>query len=197
LPNPKPWKVLTGSSIPSPSTGCRSKSWPPAISSAAGQSDFRRLVGSGQESHHPGARTAGLRRGYRVCYRTSAALLADLTASLADKTLPSACAITRARNSSSSTSSGSIASNAPRAPGGSSLLQDHRWPQSETLDRLGDECRLRQVGRLSVRRPLAMALLDRLVQGAIILKIKGRSYRATAQRGRQAGLRKPGSFSPH
>ncbi len=26
--------------------------------------------------------------GYRVCYRTSAALLAELTASLADKTLP-------------------------------------------------------------------------------------------------------------
>ncbi len=34
-PRPKPWKASTGSSIPRLSTGCRSKSWPPAISSGA------------------------------------------------------------------------------------------------------------------------------------------------------------------
>ena len=34
------------------------------------------------------------------------------------------------------------------------------------------------MGRLSLGRSLAMAFLDRLVDGAIILKLKGKCYRA-------------------
>jgi IstB-like ATP binding protein len=42
--------------------------------------------------------------------------------------------------------------------------------------------------------PLAMAFLDRLVEGAIIVKIKGRSYRAqTAQIGKPSSEPQSGS----
>ena len=64
--------------------------------------------------------------GYRVCYRTSAVLLADLTASLADKTFPQ-----RVRYYS---------------------RPDLLIIDEFGLDRPGDQCRLRQVGRISVRR---------------------------------------------
>ena len=53
--------------------------------------------------------------GYRVYYRTSAALLADLTASLADKTLPQRVRYYSRRTSSSSTNSGSTRSSATSA----------------------------------------------------------------------------------
>ena len=40
------------------------------------------------------------------------------------------------------------------------------------------------MGRPSLDGPLAMALLDRLVEGAIILKVKGKSYRAERRKPR-------------
>jgi len=118
--------------------------------------------------------------GYRVYYRTSAALLADLTASLTDKTLPSVFVTILARTSSSSTNSGSTRSSATSAPQAAHLLykiiaarnQKHSTALVTNVD-------FDKWGEYLPDGPLAMALLDRLVEGAIILKIKGsRSYRA-------------------
>ena len=43
--------------------------------------------------------------------------------------------------------------------------------------------------------PLAMAFLDRLVEGAVILKIKGKSYRARASKQKNDASDTPGSPS--
>ena len=117
--------------------------------------------------------------GYRVLYRTSADLLADLTASLADKTLPA-----RLRRYAS--------------PDllivdefGFDRIERAECPQAAHL--LYKIIALRNQKRSTALvtnvdfdkwaeylsdGPLAMAFLDRLVEGAIILKIKGKSYRA-------------------
>ena len=100
--------------------------------------------------------------GYTVRYTTSAALLIDLTKSLADQTLPrrvryyarfDLLVIIDARSRQRSTA---LVTN----------IDFDAWG-----DYLGDP-------------PLAMAFLDRVVDGAIILKINGKSYRA--HRGRQS-----------
>jgi DNA replication protein DnaC len=117
--------------------------------------------------------------GYRVCYRTSAALLADLTASLADKTLPQRVryysrpdlliidefGLDRIERSEGPQAAHLLykiiaARNQKRSTALVTNVDFDKW-----ADYLFDG-------------PLAMALLDRLVQGAIILKIKGKSYRA-------------------
>jgi DNA replication protein DnaC len=117
--------------------------------------------------------------GYRVCYSTSAALLKDLTACLADQSLPQRLRrygrfdlliidefgfdkIERAESSQAA-----------------SLLYkiiDARGQQHSTalVTNIGFEAWGEYLGD----PPLAMAFLDRLVDGAIILKIKGKSYRA-------------------
>jgi DNA replication protein DnaC len=123
---------------------------------------------------------AACAHGYRVRYTTNAELLRDLTASLADHTLPE-----RLRYYSNfdllavdefgfdrieRTESGQAASLMYK-------VVDSRGPKRSTAlvtnisfeawaDYLGDA-------------PLAMAILDRLVDGAIVLKIEGRSYRAS------------------
>ena len=117
--------------------------------------------------------------GYRVYYRTSAALLADLTASLADKTLPQ-----RVRYYS--------------RPDlliidefGFDIIERYECPQAAHLlykiiaarnqknsTALVTNVDFDKWGEYLPDGPLAMALLDRLVEGAIILKIKGKSFRA-------------------
>ncbi len=117
--------------------------------------------------------------GHRVRYTTSGALLLDLQRSLADQSLPQRVRyfagfdfliidefcfdkIERAES--------------PQAANLFYKIIDARYRQRSTAlitnidfdawaDYLGDP-------------PLAMALLDRLVDGAIVLKIKGRSYRS-------------------
>jgi DNA replication protein DnaC len=122
---------------------------------------------------------AACAQGYRVRYTTSAELLRDLTASLADHTLPE-----RLRHYSNFDLLAIDEfgfDRIERAESGqaASLLYkvvDSRGPKRSTAlvtnisfeawaDYLGDA-------------PLAMAILDRLVDGAIVLKIEGRSYRA-------------------
>jgi DNA replication protein DnaC len=134
--------------------------------------------------------------GYRVRYVTSAALLSDLTASLADHSLPQCLRrysnyelliidefgfdkIERAESAQAASLLYKVVDS--RAPERSTALVTNisfeAW-----ADYLGDA-------------PLAMAILDRLVDGAIVLKIEGRSYRA--HRGHQpakpppAEIRKP------
>ena len=118
--------------------------------------------------------------GYRVRYVTSAALLIDLTASLADHSLPQY--LRRYSNYELLIIDEFGFDKIERAESAqaASLLYkvvDSRTPKRSTAlvtnisfeawaDYLGDA-------------PLAMAILDRLVDGAIVLKIEGRSYRAS------------------
>jgi DNA replication protein DnaC len=116
--------------------------------------------------------------GYRVRYTTSADLLVKLTASLADRTLPKRIryfarfdwliidefAFDKIERSET-----------PQAANLLYKIIDARSQRSTTVvtnidfdawgDYLGDP-------------PLAMAFLDRVVDGAIIIKINGKSYRA-------------------
>jgi DNA replication protein DnaC len=117
--------------------------------------------------------------GYRVRYATSAELLRDLTASLADHSLPQR--LRYYSNFELLVIDEFGFDKIERAESGqaASLLYkvvDSRGPTRSTAlvtnisfdawaDYLGDA-------------PLAMAILDRLVDGAIVLKIEGRSYRA-------------------
>lgn len=118
-------------------------------------------------------------RGYRVRYTTSADLLADLTAALADQTLPR-----RLREYASyelliidEFGFDQIERNEARQA--ASLLYkliDARSPKRSTA--LVTNIDFDAWGEYLGDPPLAMAFLDRIVDGAIIVKIKGKSYRA-------------------
>lgn len=136
--------------------------------------------GVGKSHVIQGVGRAACALGYRVRYTTSAALLADLTASLADHSLPQ-----RIRywsnfqlliidefgfdkiERSESSQAGSLLYK----------LVDSRSPQRSTalVTNVDFEAWSEYLGDA----PLAMAILDRLVDGAIVLKIAGRSYRAS------------------
>jgi DNA replication protein DnaC len=116
--------------------------------------------------------------GYRVYYTTSADLLRDLTARLADQTLPRRLREYARFDLLIIDEFGFDKIERTETPQAASMLYkviDARTQRSTALvtnidfdawgDYLGDA-------------PLAMALLDRVVDGAIILKIRGKSYRA-------------------
>jgi DNA replication protein DnaC len=116
--------------------------------------------------------------GCRVRYTTSADLLKDLTARLADQTLPQRLRYYARFDLLIIDEFGFDKIERTETPQAASLLYkiiDARTQRSTALvtnidfdawgDYLGDP-------------PLAMAFLDRVVDGAIILKINGRSYRA-------------------
>lgn len=117
--------------------------------------------------------------GYRVRYTTSADLLRDLTASLADHSLPQRLRYYSNFELLIIDEFGFDKIERAESAQAASLLYkvvDSRGPTRSTAmvtnisfeawaDYLGDA-------------PLAMAILDRLVDGAIVLKIAGRSYRA-------------------
>jgi DNA replication protein DnaC len=117
--------------------------------------------------------------GYRVRYATSADLLRDLTASLADHTLPQR--LRYYANFELLVIDEFGFDKIERAESGqaASLLYkvvDSRGPKRSTalVTNIGFEAWADYLGDA----PLAMAILDRLVDGAIVLKIEGRSYRA-------------------
>lgn len=117
--------------------------------------------------------------GYRIRYTTSAALLKDLTARLADQTLPERLRYYKRFDLLIIDEFGFDKIERTECSQAASLLYkiiDARGQHHSTAlvtnidfeawgDYLGDV-------------PLAMAFLDRLVDGAIILKLKGKSYRA-------------------
>ncbi len=117
--------------------------------------------------------------GYTVRYTTSAGLLEDLTASLADQTLPRRLRYYARFDLLVIDEFGFDHIERKQSPQAANLLFkviDARGRQRSTAvvtnidfeswsDYLGDP-------------PLATAFLDRVVDGAIILKIKGKSYRA-------------------
>jgi DNA replication protein DnaC len=117
--------------------------------------------------------------GYRVRYTTSADVLAELTASLADQTLPRRLREYAHFDLLILDEFGFDRIERGESRQAASLLYkliDARSPKRSTAlvtnldfeawgDYLGDP-------------PLAMAFLDRIVDGAIIVKINGKSYRA-------------------
>lgn len=118
--------------------------------------------------------------GHHVLYRTSAKLLTELSASLASKTLPQRL---RAYAKPSLLIIDEFAFD---------YIERTETPQSAHLlyKVIAERHRRRRSTALVTNLdfdgwaayladgPLAMALLDRLVDGAIIIKIKGKSYRA-------------------
>jgi len=117
--------------------------------------------------------------GYHVRYTTSAKLLQNLTAALADQTLPAQLNYWTRFDWLIIDEFGFDRLERTLSPQAANLLYkviDARSPQRSTglvtnidfeawADYLGDP-------------PLAMAFLDRVVDGAILLKIQGRSFRA-------------------
>ncbi|MCE9564199.1 MAG: ATP-binding protein [Planctomycetes bacterium] len=117
--------------------------------------------------------------GYSVRYTTSAALLSDLTKSLADQTLPQRVryyarfdllvidefAFDRIERTES-----------PQAANLLYKIIDARSRQRSTA--LVTNIDFDAWGEYLGDPPLAMAFLDRVVDGAIIMKINGKSYRA-------------------
>jgi DNA replication protein DnaC len=129
--------------------------------------------------------------GHSVRYTTSAELLIDLTASLADQTLPQRVRYYARFDLLVIDEFGFDKIERTASPQAANLLYkiiDARSRQRSTAlvtnidfeawaDYLGDP-------------PLAMAFLDRVVDGAILLKIKGKSYRA-----HRAGSQKPAAHT--
>ena len=123
---------------------------------------------------------AACAQGHRVRYITSAELLQDLTASLADHSLHERLRYYSNFELLAIDEFGFDRIERTESGQAASLLYkvvDSRGPKRSTAmvtnisfeawaDYLGDA-------------PLAMAILDRLVDGAIVLKIEGRSYRAS------------------
>ena len=121
--------------------------------------------------------------GHRVVYRTSAELLSDLTASLADKTLPDRLRYYSRPDLLIIDEFGFDRIERIESPQAAHLLykvivsrHQHRSTALITnidfdgwADYLADG-------------PLAMAFLDRLVEGAVIIKISGKSYRARSSK---------------
>ena len=136
--------------------------------------------GVGKSHVIQGVGRAACALGYRVRYTTSADLLADLTASLADHSLPQRIrywsnfqlliidefGFDKIERSESSQTASLLYK-----------LVDSRSPQRSTalVTNVDFEAWAEYLGDA----PLAMAILDRLVDGAIVLKIAGRSYRAS------------------
>jgi DNA replication protein DnaC len=117
--------------------------------------------------------------GYRVLYRTSSQLLADLTASLADKTLPARLRYYANPDWLIIDEFGFDKIERIECPESAHLLYKiivcRNQKRSTTLVTNAD---FDKWGDYLSDGPLAMAFLDRLVEGAIILKLKGKSYRA-------------------
>ena len=117
-------------------------------------------------------------QGYRVLYRTSAELLADLTASLADKTLPARLRYYTRPDWLIIDEFGFDRIERTECAQAAHLLYKIIAARSQKRSTaLVTNVDFDKWAEYLVDGPLAMALLDRLVEGAIILKIKGKTYR--------------------
>jgi DNA replication protein DnaC len=122
--------------------------------------------------------------GYRVLYRTSADLLSDLTASLADKTLPARLRRYASPDLLVIDEFGFDRIERTECPQAAHLL--YKIVASRNQKRstaLITNVDFDKWAEYLADGPLAMAFLDRLVEGAIILKVKGKSYRAPKTKG--------------
>ena len=116
--------------------------------------------------------------GYRVRYTTSASMLADLTASLADQTLPGKLRDYRKFDLVILDEFGFDRLERSESPQAASLLYKLINARAARSTALVTNIDFEAWGDYLGDPPLAMAFLDRIVDGAIILKITGKSYRA-------------------
>jgi len=130
--------------------------------------------------------------GYRVLYKTSAQILNDLTASLADKTLTQKL---RVYNSPQLLIIDEFAFDRIErleSPQAAHLLYKVVASRSQKCSTvLISNIDFDLWGDYLIDGPLAMAFLDRLVEGAVIIKIKGDSYRARSVRAGESAPQKP------
>ena len=123
-------------------------------------------------------------QGYRVVYRTSAELLSDLTASLADKTLPIRLRYYARPDLLIIDEFGFDRIERTECPQAAHLLYKIIASRNQKRSTaLVTNVDFDKWGDYLPDGPLAMAFLDRLVEGAIILKVKGKSYRADQTKG--------------
>lgn len=121
--------------------------------------------------------------GYRVLYQTSAQLLADLTASLADKTLPARLRRYANPDLLIIDEFGFDKIERNECPEAAHLLYKIIASRNQKRSTaLVTNVDFDQWGDYLSDGPLAMAFLDRLVEGAIILKLTGKSFRAEKAR---------------
>ena len=117
-------------------------------------------------------------QGYRVLYRTSAELLADLTASLADKTLPARLRRYASPDLLIIDEFGFDRIERTECPEAAHLLYKIIAARNQKRSTaVVTNVDFDKWGEYLPDGPLAMAFLDRLVERAIILKIKGKTYR--------------------
>ena len=117
--------------------------------------------------------------GYRVLYRTSAQLLTDLTASLADKTLPARLRRYASPDLLIIDEFGFDKIERAKCPEAAHLLYKIIASRNQKRSTaLVTNVDFDKWADYLADGPLAMAFLDRLVEGAIIMKLKGKSYRA-------------------
>jgi DNA replication protein DnaC len=123
-------------------------------------------------------------QGYHVLYRTSAELLSDLTASLADKTLPTRLRYYARPDLLIIDEFGFDRIERTECPQAAHLLYKIIASRNQKRSTaLVTNVDFDKWGEYMTDGPLAMAFLDRLVEGAIILKVKGKSYRADQAKG--------------
>jgi DNA replication protein DnaC len=116
--------------------------------------------------------------GYRVLYRTSAKLLSDLTASLADKTLPQRLRRYACPDLLIIDEFGFDRIERSECPQAAHLLYKVIASRNQKRSTaLVTNVDFDKWAEYLSDGPLAMAFLDRLVEGAIILKVKGKSHR--------------------
>jgi DNA replication protein DnaC len=114
-----------------------------------------------------------------VLYQTSAQLLADLTASLADKTLPARLRRYANPDFLIIDEFGFDKIERSECPEAAHLLYKIIASRNQKRSTaLVTNVDFEQWGEYLSDGPLAMAFLDRMVEGAIILKVRGKSYRA-------------------
>lgn len=117
--------------------------------------------------------------GYRVLYRTSAALLADLAASLADKTLPARLRRYANPDLLIVDEFGFDRIERVECPEAAHLLYKIIAARNQKRSTaVVTNVDFEKWGEYLTDGPLAMAFLDRLVERAIVLKVTGKSYRA-------------------
>ena len=116
--------------------------------------------------------------GYRVRYETSASVLQELTAALADQTLPRRLRDYAKFDLMILDEFGFDRVERRESPQAASLLYKLINVRSGRSTVLVTNIDFEAWGEYLGDPPLAMAFLDRIVDGAIILKIKGKSYRA-------------------
>lgn len=127
--------------------------------------------------------------GYRVRYETSASVLQDLTAALADQTLPRRLRDYGKFDLMILDEFGFDRVERLESPQAASLLYKLINARSGRSTALVTNIDFEAWGEYLGDPPLAMAFLDRIVDGAIILKIHGKSYRAHRAEQASAGKR--------